>query len=129
MIRRDHEFSSTQELEPPCHYIFDLPANSSSGNESPLSNLQVDSPDKIPPGALNIRPIREGDIIRIDTVPAADGDFWPVREIHSHEAPALPVMGGFETVATITKSFDLLEGEEWSENHPNYPGAHDIPRR
>jgi hypothetical protein len=67
-----------RETEPRgfCHILFDLPFVSIHGDTGTDTFLQVNSRQEIPPGAINIRPVREG-----QTLFVTEGG---LRAFHSH---------------------------------------------
>lgn len=50
-----------------CHILFDLPSVSSQGDSGTVTFLQVNSLKEVPPGAINIRPVKEGQTVFIIT--------------------------------------------------------------
>jgi len=128
MINRDREIAATAELEPPCHFLFDLKRTLHPIGLSLVNDRQVDSPGKIPLDAINVRPIREGEVILVRHDNLAKDNPWPVRFIHSHKGSVEPSLQGFETVSTIEKPLGLIEGLLWKRKHP-LPLGHRLPRR
>ena len=118
MIKTERELTGSKEIEPPCHYIFDLEKRTSTGGIIRVYGRQVDSFDKVPEGATNIRPIHEGDVIQVRYDNLAKDNPWPIREIHSHKGSTEPVFSGFETASTYQEPLGLDEGLLWKRKHP-----------
>lgn len=80
MIKGEKESGSgKEELQNPCHWIFDL----TKGNSSAF-HLEVAKVNLIPEGATNIRPVVEGSVVQ-ETYNFADSFHpLPVRKIHIH---------------------------------------------
>ena len=84
MIKQDREAGRGEELQKPCHYLFDLTVQDPRGGYTSAYDLQVETADLVPGGATNVRPIREGEVIKTTYNFADPKHPKPVRYIHSH---------------------------------------------
>ena len=121
MVKGDREIGGAgEELEKPCHYIFDMETQDpSKGGYVSLSNLQVENQNEIPYGAKNVRPVFEGSVVQ-ETYDLADPKHpIPVRIIHTHSVPEQDdSFFGFKWTTTRKEKMSFVEAVKFKANHP-----------
>jgi hypothetical protein len=120
MVKRERETGGGEEREGPCHYMFDLVEiqDPTKGGYDSAYNLQVESANEVPVGAVNIRPIHEGSVVR-ETYNLSDPKHpKPVRLIHSHGVGEGNMCGlGYRWTTTKEESMSVIEALIFKKKH------------